>query len=83
MEAQIKNAVSHKIELGKYRHFKGDLYQIIGIAHDSETLEELVVYQGLYESDEWGKNPIWVRPVSMFTDYKEIDGKKVKRFVRV
>jgi len=64
----------------KYKHFKGDTYVIIGLAHHSETLEPLVVYQGLYDSEEWGPNPIWVRPLSMFFDYKEIKGKKVPRF---
>lgn len=46
---------------GKYQHFKGGMYTIIGFARHSETLEELVVYQALY-----GQNDMWVRPISMF-----------------
>ena len=75
--------MNEKIKKGKYRHFKGDIYNVIGIGHHSETLEELVIYQGLYDSKEWGKNPLWIRPLSLFTDYKVIDGKKVKRFVKI
>ena len=63
------------IKLGKYRHYKGKEYEVIGIAKHSETLEELVVYQALY-----GNKQIWVRPVKMFLQKVEINGKKVSRF---
>ena len=53
----IKEAFMEKY----YRHFKGNLYRLIGIAKDSETLEELVVYQALY-----GERQLWVRPADMF-----------------
>jgi hypothetical protein len=69
-----------EIKKGKYRHFKGKEYEVLGIAHHSETLEELVVYRALYDSKEFGPDAIWVRPVSMFLDEKEIDGKRVSRF---
>ena len=69
-----------EIKKGKYRPFKGQEYEVLGIAHHSETLEELVVYRALYDSKEFGPKAIWARPISMFFDEKEINGKKVKRF---
>lgn len=63
------------MKLGKYRHFKGNLYEVIGIALDSETLEEMVVYKALY-----GEEKLWVRPKAMFEEYVQKDGIKIKRF---
>lgn len=62
---------------GKYKHYKGKLYEVIGTARHSETLEELVVYKALYQPE--GEN-LWVRPLKMFTEEIEVAGKKVKRF---
>lgn len=67
-------------KLGKYQHYKGKYYQVIDIAHHSETLEKLVVYRGLYNSDELGDKPLFVRPLKMFMENVEVDGKKVPRF---
>ena len=69
-----------QVKLGKYRHYNGKEYEVIGIARHSETLEELVVYKGLYNSEEFGDNPMWVRPKDMFLEKIEIGGKKLKRF---
>ena len=69
-----------QIKIGKYKHYKGKLYQVLGLARHSETLEELIVYQALYESKEFGNNAIWVRPASMFTETVLVNGKEVKRF---
>lgn len=69
-----------KIKLGKYQHYKGKLYEVIGVAQHSETLEKLVVYKALYHSKEFGKNALWVRPLKMFLEKIEIDGKKLPRF---
>ncbi len=69
-----------KIKIGKYRHFKGKEYEVIGVAHHSEDLSELVIYKALYESEEFGKDVIWARPVEMFLGAKEIDGKEINRF---
>ena len=55
-----------EIKLGKYKHYKGKLYQVIGVARHSETLEEMVVYRALYNSEEFGKNCLWVRPLRCF-----------------
>lgn len=60
---------------GRYRHFKGNEYRVLHIAKHSETEEEMVVYQQLY-----GEQGIWVRPLSMFLDQKDLDGELVNRF---
>lgn len=62
---------------GIYRHYKGNLYRVIGTAKHSETLEELVIYKAMYENEEGG---LWVRPKSMFLEEVEIDGQKIPRF---
>jgi len=62
---------------GKYKHYKGNLYQVLGTARHSESLEELVVYKALYQSE--GKN-LWVRPLQMFTETIEINGQQIPRF---
>ena len=63
------------IKLGKYKHFKGNEYEVIAIAKNSETLEEMVVYRALY-----GEGDLWVRPASMWNETVERDGKIYKRF---
>ena len=63
------------IKLGRYRHFKGNEYLVIGVAKHSETLEEMVVYRALY-----GDGGLWVRPSSMWDETIERDGKRFKRF---
>lgn len=68
------------IKLGKYKHYKGKLYKVVGIAKHSETLEEVVVYQAFYDSEEFGKDALWVRPKSMFLETVEFNGKRVSRF---
>ena len=64
-----------EIKIGRYRHFKGNEYRVIGIAKHSETLAEMVVYQALYGDGEY-----WVRPLSMWNEILERDGKSFKRF---
>ena len=66
------------IEPGTYRHFKGAEYDVIGIARDSETEEEHVVYRALY-----GERGLWVRPVSMWSEEIDRDGYRGPRFTRV
>ncbi len=68
------------LKLGKYKHYKGKFYEVIGIAKHSETLEELVVYRALYDSKEFGKNALWVRPKKMFLEFVIVNGKKIPRF---
>lgn len=66
------------VKLGKYRHFKGNEYEVIAIAKDSETLEELVVYRALY-----GEGEVWVRNKANFEEIVERDGKRIRRFTRI
>ena len=63
------------IKLGKYKHYKGKEYEVVGLARHSETLEDLVVYRALY-----GDFDLWVRPLKMFNEEVEVEGKKVLRF---
>ena len=65
---------------GKYRNFKGHKYVILHVGRDSDTFEEVVVYQGLYDSEEFGANPIWVRPEKEFLETVVVDGKAIPRF---
>ena len=66
------------MKLGKYRHFKGMEYEVLGVAKHSETLEEMVVYRALY-----GAGDLWVRPISMFLETIEKDGKTYPRFTYI
>ncbi len=68
----------NNIKLGKYRHFKGGEYEVIGIAKHSETQEDMVVYRALY-----GNGEIWVRPASMWNETVEKDGKTFSRFTYI
>ena len=63
---------------GRYRHFKGNEYEVIGIARSSETQEPFVVYRALY-----GDGGLWIRPLAMFAETVERDGRSVPRFERV
>ncbi|MGV2873661.1 DUF1653 domain-containing protein [Colwellia sp. E150_009] len=63
------------IELGKYRHFKGNYYQVLHLARHSETEEYLVVYHPFDD-----KNDIWIRPLTMFNETISREGKKIERF---
>ena len=60
---------------GKYEHYKGKPYRVLAVARHSETLEEMVVYQQLY-----GEEGVWVRPLGMFQETVEVEGKTVPRF---
>lgn len=66
---------NNTIKFGKYRHYKGKEYEVVGVARHSETLEELVIYRALY-----GNFDLWARPLAMFLEEVEVDGKKVPRF---
>lgn len=68
---------------GRYRHYKGKDYEVIGLALHSETNEKMVVYRALYKSEEFGENAIWVRPLSSFTETVEFEGKPVPRFTKI
>lgn len=65
----------NNIKLGRYRHYKGKEYQVLGVAEHSETGEDLVVYRKLY--DDYS---LWVRPIGMFMEEVDVGGKKMHRF---
>ena len=69
----------NKIKLGKYKHFKGDIMEVVGIALHSENLEEFVLYKHV-SGKRKGEENFWVRPIKMFLEEVEVNGKKVKRF---
>lgn len=64
-----------KLKAGIYKHYKGEKYEVIGIAQHSETNEQLVVYQALY-----GKKAFWVRPLKMFSEKVKVNNQLVPRF---
>lgn len=64
-----------KLKTGRYRHYKGGEYEVVGIARHSETDEQLVVYRCLYDN-----NSLWVRPLAMFVEAVRIDGRELPRF---
>lgn len=63
---------------GCYRHYKGRDYEVIGVATHSETREQVVVYRALY-----GEFGLWVRPLAMFCETVNVDGRAVPRFERI
>ena len=63
------------IAKGIYRHYKGNLYEVLGVARHSETMEPMVVYRAMY-----GDCAVWVRPAKMWDEAVDIGGKEVKRF---
>lgn len=67
-----------EIQPGRYRHFKGNEYEVIAIARNSETTEAMVIYRALY-----GDGGTWVRPADMWNETVERDGKTFRRFERI
>ncbi len=64
-----------ELKKGRYRHYKGNEYELLGVARHSETLEEMVVYRALY-----GEGALWVRPRGMWEEEVEVNGKTQLRF---
>jgi hypothetical protein len=65
----------NEIRPGRYRHFKGNEYEVIGIVRHSESQQEMVLYRALY-----GERNLWVRPLEMFGELIERDGERMPRF---
>ena len=70
--------MSEEIKCGKYRHFKGREYEVLGLATHSETEEQMVAYRPLY-----GEGKLWVRPAAMWNETVERDGKTFRRFTYI
>jgi hypothetical protein len=66
---------------GIYKHYKGKLYRVTGFARHSETLEEMVIYEALYDSKEFGYGATWVRPKKMFEEEVTVEGQIYLRFM--
>ena len=73
--AEMSSMKNTEVETGRYRHYKGNHYTVIGVARHSETEEELVVYR-----QEYGERSLWVRPLQMFIETVEVAGEVMKRF---
>jgi hypothetical protein len=71
------------LQPGKYKHFKGGEYEVLGTAIHSETHEELVIYKALYETSDFPADTLWVRPLTMFTQMVEHQGESLPRFQRL
>ena len=67
-----------EIKKGRYRHYKGNEYEVIGVAKHSETLEPMVVYKALY-----GDGALWVRPLSMWNEKVNVNGVEMLRFTYI
>lgn len=65
------------IKKGKYRHYKGGMYRVLDTVKHSETLEDLVLYETLYDNP---RSKLWVRPLKMFSEKVEVNGRMVPRF---
>ncbi|MBB3179519.1 DUF1653 domain-containing protein [Variovorax sp. Sphag1AA] len=63
---------------GRYRHYKGGEYEVLGTVRHSETLESMTLYRALY-----GEGGLWVRPAAMFGETVDVDGVSLQRFVRI
>jgi hypothetical protein len=64
-----------ELRIGRYRHYKGQTYLVLGVARHSETFEEFVVYQA-----EYGDKSIWIRPIAMFIEQITLNGQQMPRF---
>lgn len=77
-KAETASMPSTSLKLEHYRHYKGNKYIVVGISRHSETQEEMVVYR-----QDYGERGLWVRPLAMFQEYVEVDGRKVPRFAYI
>jgi hypothetical protein len=68
---------------GRYQHYKGLPYEVIGLAFHSESLEEMVIYKSLYDSGEFPEGTVWVRPRIMFEENVTVEGKTMPRFSKL
>lgn len=69
---------STEVKPGRYRHYKGNMYEVLGVAKHSETEEAYVVYRALY-----GEQGLWIRPKHMFLELVQVDGREVPRFANL
>lgn len=77
IKVTLNKRLMDEIKLGRYRHYKGDFYEVIGVAKHSETKEELVIYRSLKD------RILWARPKGMFLEKIMLEGKETPRFTFV
>lgn len=75
----MSNSKTETLELGIYEHYKGARYRVIGVGKHTETEEQVVIYEPLYESDV----AYWIRPYDMFNETVKKDGKVIQRFRKI
>jgi hypothetical protein len=68
------------MKIGKYKHYKGKMYELIGTGINTETEEEVAIYKSLYSTDKYPNGSIWVRPLAMFQDKIKVGGEVIPRF---
>ena len=66
-----------------FKHYKGNLYEVVSIGRHTESCDLHVVYKALYDDSKYGANAIWIRPLSMFLEKILVDGKETSRFERI
>ncbi|PIR77430.1 MAG: DUF1653 domain-containing protein [Candidatus Magasanikbacteria bacterium CG10_big_fil_rev_8_21_14_0_10_38_6] len=71
------------MELGKYKHYKGSLGEVIGIVNHSETVEQMVLYKKIEAHNGYPAGTLWVRPLKMFFEQVLVDGKEMPRFAKI
>ena len=76
--SKAEEITNEDINIGRYRHFKGGVYDVIGFAKHSETGEKLVIYKSAENPDD-----VWARPYDMFAEIIDRDGQKIKRFAKM
>ena len=75
---------NEKIPIGAiFQHYKGKKYRVLMVGRHTEDLQPHVIYQGLYDCESFGKYPIWIRPLEMFLETVEMEGKKIPRFTLI
>ena len=72
-----------KIKWGKWKHYKGGEYEVLGVGIHSENLEEMVIYKSLKDNHGYQKGTIWIRPIKEWNEKIDFEGKKIKRFVLI
>ena len=68
---------------GIYKHHKGGMYRVLGVARHTETDEETVIYESLYDTPDYPAGSLWARPIAMFLETVEVDGAPTPRFARI
>jgi hypothetical protein len=83
-KSSIEQKLVEQIKIGSlYEHYSGKRYKVLMLGRSSEDTTLQVVYQGLYSCEEFGDNPIWIRPLSMFLETVTVDNKRAPRFKEV